>query len=122
MRRWICILCLLLLFPIGVSAEEPKKELQTMTDEILDSYTEFYGDAFSRAVEHTGLSDAFTDLIPRFRFRDLLSQLMQGKLEVSPSDLLSWLLRWLLGEVCRSLKLMVTVLAAAVLCSYLTGL
>lgn len=122
MRRWICILCLLLLFPIHGSAEGQEKELQTMTDEILDSYTEFYGEAFSKGVERAGLSDAFTDLIPRFRFRDLLSQLMQGKLEASPSDLLSWLLRWLLGEVCRSLKLMVTVLAAAVLCSYLTGL
>ncbi len=37
MRRWICILCLLLLFPIHGSAEGQEKELQTMTDEILDS-------------------------------------------------------------------------------------
>ena len=123
MRRITVLFALLLCLPLcAFAADESENEKQKLASEILDTYADFYGDIFEQGIENTGLSGAFTNLIPEFEFRDMLRQLTGGKTEISLSDILHLLIRCLLGEVYRSLKLMAMVLAAAILCSYLTGM
>ncbi len=96
------------------------EEMDT-TKELLDEYTGFYGDIFEKAIRDLDLGDSFLELVPRFRAKDIFGQLTEGKLEISVSELFRGILKFLLGEVYQSMKLLALVLAASVLCSYLTG-
>lgn len=116
----ILMLCVILMFStLSCFAETSTEDI---TKELLDRYTEFYGDVFEDGVEDLGLTDTFLELVPEFRMRDVFRQLVEGRLELSLPELFRILLKFLFGEVYRSLKLLAMVLAASVLCSYLMGL
>ncbi len=123
MRKIGTILIILLWIPLFcVAADSGAESEAEMAEELLSSYTEFYGGVFAQGIETLGLEDAFTDLIPDFDIRGTLKQLVSGKIELSLHQLLQMLIRHLLGEVYRSMRMMVLVLASSVLCSYLMGL
>ncbi len=114
------LLCVILIFwTLPCFAEAQPDD---MTKELLEEYTEFYGDIFDDGVERLGLTDSFLELVPEFKVRDVFRQLTEGKLEISLPSLLHILLQFVLGEVLQNLKLLAMVLAASLLCSYLTGL
>lgn len=107
---------ILLLLPVSCFGEE------NLSGEILEEYTESYGDIFEKSIRDLELGDSFLELVPRFRIRDVFGQLVEGRLELSIPELLRGVLKYLLGEVYQSMKLLAIVLGASVLCSYLTGL
>ncbi len=119
MKKIIIIFLLGILLPYPCYAEGATED---MTQELLERYTEFYGNVFEEGIEDLGLSDAFLELVPEFRMKEMFRRLSQGRLELSLESILHILLRFLLDEVWRSMKLLAMVLAASVLCSYLTGL
>lgn len=116
MKR-ILIVCILLMFlPISCYAEADASEV------LLDEYTELYGDVFEKSIRDLELGDSFLELVPGFRIRDLLEQLVEGRLEFSFPEIFRGVLKYLSGEVYQSIKLLVIVLGASVMCSCLTGL
>lgn len=121
MRKILLILLILLsLSPCVFAEKTAETDTRKMTEEILDSYTEFYGEIFAEKMEET--DGSFRDLFPQFDVRDLLRQLVRGELKLSFRELPGLLMRYLLGEVYSGIKLMALVLALSVLCSYLSGL
>ncbi|MEE1013064.1 MAG: stage III sporulation protein AE [Clostridia bacterium] len=122
MKQWMTAMVLLLVlsFPGIVRAEGSESE--KMTDEMLSAYTEFYGDIFADGMDSLETGEAFLELLPDKEPKELLGKLVRGEVEVSLSNILQTLLRLLLKEVYSSLKVMVLIVALAVLCSYLTGL
>ncbi len=116
MKKILMIYMVLLLLPMTCFATND------MTGEILDDYTQLYGDVFEEGFREQELGDSFLEVAPRFRIRDIFRQLVEGRLELSLSELFRGILKYLLGEVYQSMKLLATVLGASVLCSYLTGL
>lgn len=112
---------LLVLFSPGIVRAEGS-ESEKMTEEMLSAYTEFYGDIFADGMDSLETDEAFAKLLPDRNPKELLRRLVRGEVEVSFSSMLQTLLRLLLKEVYSSLKVMVLIVALAVLCSYLTGL
>ena len=124
MRKILLILIVVIWFPICCTAREaggPPTE-EEMADQLLEAYTDFYGDAFAKGMEDLEENSSFQELVPDFDVRKLLKQLVSGKLDLSFPALFQLLIQYLLGEVYGSLKLMALVLALSILCSYLTGL
>ncbi len=116
----IFITCLVLvLSSLSCYAESTTED---RTKELLGQYTEVYGDFFSDGIEKLELKDSFRELVPEFRIKDVFRQLTEGRLEFSLPTLFRILVKFLLGEVYGSMKLLAMVLAASVLCSYLMGL
>ncbi len=116
MKKILTVCVFLLVLSMNCYGEE------AVTEELLEEYSEMYGDVFEKTIRDLELGDSFLELIPDFRVRDIFQGLNEGKLELSVSDLLRGIVKLLLGEVYGSTKLLITVLAASVLCSYLTGL
>ena len=116
------MLCLWLMPGVSAQEAEDLRDEEEMTQEILDAYTEFYADIFENGIGQMEDSDSLWEIMPDFDIRSLLHQLVSGKLELSFPALFQVLIRFLLGEVYSSMKLMMTVLALSVLCSYLGGL
>ncbi len=103
------LLALCLVMP--VAAEE--------TQEILNTYTEFYGDIFEDELEgHEGFTALFQQETPK----ELLGNIIKGKIPLSFQETGRILLRFLLGEVYTGGKAMLMVLLLSILCSYLVGL
>ncbi len=118
MRKLLLMICLSFLF---LSLPCLAKENEDAPGEMMEEYTEFYGDIFEKSIRELELSDSFLELVPRFRAKDIFGQVVAGKLELSAPDILRGGLKLLLGEVYQNMKLLSLVLAASVLCSYLTG-
>lgn len=114
-RRIAVILLLLLIIPLGIYAEENAD----ITYEILDGYVELYGDAIEEGVEKI---DPLDELVSEINIKKVLKDVVDGKLAISPKELIFILLQGLLKEVYKCLKIMATVLTASILCSYLSGL
>lgn len=114
---WLCLLCL----PLTAAAAPAGEREADLTQEMLDAYTELYGDVFSQGLD--ALKDhSFRELIPDFQVQKLLKALVSGRLELSFPALFRALARYLLGEVYSSLKLMGMALALSVLSASLAGL
>ena len=123
MRRIIQIFLIIIFLPICVFATAGDlSEEEKITDEILSGYVDFYGDTLEDGIEKLELDNAFTELIPDFDVGKILKALTAGELDLSPRMIFSILLKSLLGEVYRSMRLMAMVMASSILCSYLTGI
>ena len=97
-------------------------EMEDETSKILDEYAYLYGDVFEDALDDADALNKFEELIPDTSTIEMFRELTRGRVTVSIPQLLSILIKGLLGEVYKSLRLMALVLAVAILCSYLTGL
>lgn len=104
MRKVPLVLTVLLIWLVPVSAE---------TNELLDSYSEMYGDMFD---------DNMPEDVPSFSSEEILKELNSGDLSLTPKAALEYVVKLLLGEVASNAKLLAVVLALSVLCSYLSGL
>lgn len=89
------------------------------TQPLLDEYSDLYGGIFDEKLDASGVFDG---IVPEFSAKDILKQLNSGDISLAPSEVLSYILRLLLGEVYDGAKLMALVLAMSVLSSYLSGL
>lgn len=117
MKRTGAILILLLWIPLlGFSMGE-----EEAVDEILEEYTDFYGSIFTDGMESI-VGEEAGEYLPVTDARKMLKDLVRGELSFSPTELLRAVVRGLLGEVYDSMRLLVLVLAASLLCSYLTGM
>ncbi len=115
-RWWILGWVVFLVVTQPVSAEEG------ITEGILTPYTEFYGDVFQEQLEDAEAEDSFATLFDRAEPKEILWQLMQGKIEISPAAIMKTLFRIFMGEVYQGLTLLIFIVILSVLCSYLTGL
>ncbi len=97
-------------------------EMEDETSKILDEYAYLYGDVFEDALDDADALNKFEELIPDTSTIEMFRELTRGRVTVSIPQLLGILIKGLLGEVYKSLRLMALVLAVAILCSYLTGL
>lgn len=122
MKQWITAMVLLLVLFFPEIAWAEGNESEKMTNEMLSAYTDFYGEIFADGMDSLEADEAFAELLPDMKPKELLGKLVRGEVEVSFSSILQTLLQLLLKEVYSSLKVMVLILALAVLCSYLTGL
>lgn len=100
-----------------VNAEDSADENQ----QLLDEYTEFYGDIFEDGLSGMENGNSFAEAIPELNIRNLMSALNRGELSAQPRDVLNYILKCLLGEVYASARLMALILALSVLSSYLGG-
>lgn len=113
---WILGWVVLLVINQPVLAEED------ITTEILESYTEFYGDVFEEQLEDAEADDAFASLFAKEEPKEILSKLVQGKIDLSPSAIGKTIIQFFIGEVYQGIKLLIFIVILSVLCSYLTGL
>lgn len=109
------ILLLLLIFPVSIFAEEEAD----VTNEILNSYIDLYGDTIEDGMEKI---DPTGELVQDLDIKKVLKEVIDGNLAISPKELILVLIRGLLKEVYGCLKTMAIVLIASILCSYLSGL
>lgn len=121
MKKGLAVLGILLLFTF-VQASATEEDGQKVVEDMMESYTEFYGEFFEDSIESVGDAQGFDMLLKGSKPKEILKQLIDGKLDISISDLLHHLLKILLGEVYDGLKLLVLILTLSVLSSYLTGL
>lgn len=113
----IFVLVMLFMYPTAAAAEE-----KLSAEGILDSYSVMYGDIFEDTLSDMGKDNIFLNTIPRLSFRDILSRLNSGELNLSPKDAIRYIFRLLLGEVYDAAALMAIILVLSVLCSYLGSL
>ena len=112
----------ILLIVIGIIICNSYAFAEDETSKILDEYAYLYGDVFEDALDDADALSKFEELIPDTNTIEMFKELTRGRVTVSIPQLLSILVKGLLGEVYKSLRLMALVLAVAILCSYLTGL
>ncbi len=103
-------------FPSTAWAEE------TVAEELLSSYTEFYSDIFEDGIKNIEDVEGFEILLSDVTWKELLDGLVSGKIELSFSTLAETLLRFLFKEVVAGLRMMLLLVALLVLTSYLVGL
>ncbi len=103
-------------FPSTAWAEE------TVAEELLSSYTEFYSDIFEDGIKNIEDVEGFEILLSDVTWKELLDGLVSGKIELSFSTLAETLLRFLFKEVVSGLRMMLLLVALLVLTSYLVGL
>ncbi len=103
-------------FPSTAWAEE------TVAQELLSSYTEFYSDIFEDGIKNIEDVEGFEILLSDVTWKELLDGLVSGKIKLSFSTLAETLLRFLFKEVVAGLRMMLLLVALLVLTSYLVGL
>lgn len=116
----LSILFILLLLPFSFScaaAENPEDENR----QLLNEYTEFYGDIFENGLNGIENGNSFAEAAPELNIRSLMSALNSGELAAQPRDVMNYIIKCLLGEVYSSARLMALILALSVLSSYLGG-
>lgn len=119
--KYVCVFASLILvvlnfLTVSVYAENAE------TEKILNEYAEFYGDVFDDAAQGVDSSVSFTEIIPDFDSKSILTDLNSGTLSVTPDNLLRYPIKLLLGEAYSCAKLLAIVLALALLSSYLSNL
>ena len=75
MRKILLILIVVMWFPICCTAREaggPPTE-EEMADQLLEAYTDFYGDAFAKGMEDLEENSSFQELVPDYRERIMQS-------------------------------------------------
>ena len=89
--------------------------------EILDEYAEMYGSEISRGIE--GLEKTELDsLIPNFSTEKIISSLAKGETVFSVQEIYNKGISLLTGEVRSTLKILVFILALAILSTYLVNI
>ena len=116
-KKIVCIFFLIILFPVLIHAET-KMEY----DKLLDEYTELYGDIFENGIDEIDIDGNFKNLTNDINIKEIFSDLVSGKIEISIQELLNIIVKRLSGEIYISLKTMALIVAISVLSSYLTGL
>lgn len=91
----------------------------TATEEFLSNNIDSYGELLEKSFFD---DEGFSSLFPGTSRKELLSQLVKGKLELSVSGMFSVFSRFFFHEVYLGAKAMLMIFLLAVLCSYLMGL
>lgn len=92
-----------------------------MSKEVLSEYNSLYGDSIQNGLDEIE-GNNIDEFIPGFDAETILNNIASGKTDMSISGILNSGLKFLMGEVYRSLKIMALVLALSILCAYLTNL
>ncbi len=110
-KKTVAVLVLLLLCLWATAAAEPERE----TDELMESYSAFYGAAFEEAIGEN-------ELLPETGISGFLQDLMQGKAKFSPAEIGRSILSMLFGEVMENMRMLALLLALSLLCGMLREL
>ena len=94
---------------------------KNVSDEIMSEYVELYGAQLDDATGSEALS-SIEELIPNFSAEEILEKVSSGDAGFDMKDILNSLIKLLLGEVYRSMKIMILVVALSVLCAYLSNM
>ncbi len=110
MKKVLMIICFFSFFVLPVQADD--------TAEIMDSYSEFYGDEIERGTEN--LDDVnFNNIVPGFDVSEILSGLAKGESLFSVQGILNRGTEIFVGEVRAVAKILIFVIAIGVLSTYL---
>ncbi len=116
-KKAVFIFILIVMIPCLVHGE-----MKSEYDKLMSEYTELYGNVFVNGIDEIGLHEDFKDLTDDISIKELFSDLVSGKIEISVSELLNTIIKRLSGEIYISLKTMALIVAISILSSYLTGL
>ena len=116
-KKVICIFFLIVLLPCLVHGE-----VKNEYDKLMSEYTELYGNIFENGINEIDVKGNFKDLTNDISIKEIFSDLVSGKIEISMQELLNIIIKKLSGEIYICLKTMALIIAISILSSYLTGL
>ena len=116
-KKVVCIFFLIALFPCLVHGE-----VKNEYDKLMSEYTELYGNIFENGIDEIDANGNFKDLAKDINIKELFSDLVSGKIEMSVQELLNIIIKKLSGEIYICLKTMALIIAVSILSSYLTEL
>lgn len=108
----IVILIMLLLLSIQVYGETSDAE------NLLDNYAASYGNALTDGIDNAD-NNMFRDIVGDYTLSDVIKQINNGEIPLSPWELVKIIFKLLLGEVLTGAKLMALIVLVAILGSYL---
>lgn len=108
------IVIILLSLPCVISAAA-----DSGTEQILEEYAEVYSGIFEEGMSGAADGDSFLNIADEFDAKEILTHLNAGRLDVDGREVINLIIKLLLGEVYTGLGLLASVLAMAVLSSYL---
>lgn len=116
MKKYVAVLLTVFALFSSVYAAETFEHTK-----IIDEYTKIYGEEISRGMSADMEGDIRT-VMPEFSVDQLLKEVTRGNSIFSAGEILSRLLELLLGEIRRTIKLLVFIPAIAMLNTYISGM
>lgn len=108
------ILIILLSLPCAIYASADNG-----AEQILEEYAEVYAGVFEEGMSEATDEENFLGIAEEFDAKKLLTELNSGRLSLDGREVINLIIKLLLGEVYTGLGLLASVLAMAVLSSYL---
>ena len=116
MKKYVAVLLMVFALFSSACAEEAFEHTK-----IIDEYTKIYGGEISRGLS-SDAKDNIRTVMPEFSVDQLLKEATRGNSIFSAGEILSRLLELLLGEIRRTIKLLVFIPAIAMLNTYISGM
>lgn len=110
----VTILIILLSLPYAVTVWA-----EGGAEQILDDYADVYSDVFKDGLSGVAQEGNFLNIIDEINPKEILAELNSGRLSLDGREIINLIIKLLLGEVYKGLGLLASVLAMAVLSSYL---
>ncbi len=116
MKKYVAVLLMVFSLFSSVCAEETFEHTK-----IIEEYTKMYGEEISRGLS-SDAEDSIRIVMPEFSVEQLLKEATRGNSIFSPGEILSRLLELLLGEIRKTIKLLVFIPVIAMLNTYISGM
>ncbi len=115
MKKLISLIIFIVFLSLAVCAEEATEHTR-----IIEEYTKIYGEEISEGLTSSG-EESIASVMPKFSMESLLEKTSTGESIFSVGELFSRILELLLGEIRKTLKLLIFIPAISVLNTLISG-